>query len=124
MLPTGTYHIHFLMTWTTYQILITKLYIITTCKENIHCKNVTIRTKDMPCMCNKIRLFFRKETDSLNVVKELYQHKTNSTFILLDGKQTGLFEMQKGYESKDVESLSDPNLNIRKKMENSQTYFR
>ena len=53
--------------------------IIATCKENIHCKNVAIRTKDRPWMCNEY--FYGKETASLYVIKELYRRKTNSTFI-------------------------------------------
>ena len=55
--------------------------IIATCKENIHCKNVTIRTKDSLGCATKLEYFYGKETASLNVIKELYRGKTNSTFI-------------------------------------------
>ena len=34
--------------------------IIATCKENIHCKNVTIRTKDRPWIRNEVRVCLRK----------------------------------------------------------------
>ena len=39
--------------------------IIATCKENIHCKNVTIRTKDRPWMCNEVRVFFTEKRPPL-----------------------------------------------------------
>ena len=71
------------------------LIILATCKEHIRCKNVTIRTKDKPWMCNEVRFFLRKGTVASNVSKEPYQLKISLTFIWLEEKQRGLYEMQK-----------------------------
>ena len=64
---------------------------ISNCKENIHCKTVTIRTKDRPWMCNEVRLFLRKR----DRLFKRYKRTRSAQDKFNDKKQTGLFEMQK-----------------------------
>ena len=88
--------------------------IISTCKENIRCKNVTIRTKDRPWMCNEVRLFLRKRDRLFKRYKRTLSAQDKFNFYLARREANrAIRNAKKRYQTKVVDSLSDPNLNIR-----------
>ena len=88
--------------------------IIATCKENIRSKNVTIRTKDRPWLCNEVRVFLRKRDRLFKRYKRTLSAQDKFNFYLARREANrAIRNAKKSYESKVVEFLSDPNLNIR-----------
>ena len=88
--------------------------ILSNCKENIHCKTVTIRTKDRPWMCNEVRLFLRKRDRLFKRYKRTRSAQDKFNFYLARREANrAIRNAKKRYETMVVETLSDPNLTIR-----------
>ena len=90
------------------------LIILATCKEHIRYKNVTIRSKDKPWMCNEVRFFLRKTDRCFKGFKRTLSTQDKFNFYLARREANrAIRNAKKRFETKVVDSLSDPNLNIR-----------
>ena len=100
----------------------TNLIILATCKEHIRCKNITIRTKDKPWMCNEVRFFLRKRDHCFKRFKRTLSTQDKFNFYLARREANmAIRNAKKRFETKVVDSISDPNLNIRIFLETLKT---
>ena len=88
--------------------------ILSTCKEHIISKNVTIHTKDKPWMCNEVRYFIRKRDRCFKRFKRTLSAQDQLNFYIARKEANrAKRNAKKRFQSKTVDSLSDPNLDVR-----------
>ena len=91
-----------------------KSIILSTCKGHIISKNVTIHTEDKPWMCNKVRLFLRKLDRCFKRYKRHLSSQDKLIFYVARREANkAKRNAKKRYETKFVDTLSDPNLDVR-----------
>ena len=88
--------------------------ITSTCKEHIISRNVTIHTKDKPWMCNEVRYFIRKRDRCFKRFKRTLSAQDQMNFYVARREANRAKQnAKKRFQAKVVDSLSDPNLDVR-----------
>ena len=85
--------------------------ITSTCKEHIISKNVTIHTKDKPWMCIEVRYDMRKRDRCFK--RTLSAQDQLNFYVARREANRAKRNAKKRFQAKVVDSLSDPNLDVR-----------